>query len=115
MPIGFTSDLFVEQVRVSTIVCVETTYRNLQDNTGERTFARAGHRGVRDMKVADSVECRPIESIRAYLYAGDQVAPAVLPPVPFARESTKTGGKDRRRYQEDTSELPFHVAHPAHG
>jgi hypothetical protein len=36
------------------------------------------------MKVADSVKFRPDESIRAYLHAGNHVAPAVLPPVPFA-------------------------------
>jgi hypothetical protein len=30
------------------------------------------------MKVADSVNVRPDESIRAYLYTGNQVAPAVL-------------------------------------
>jgi hypothetical protein len=36
------------------------------------------------MKVADSVKFRPDESIRAYLHAGNHVAAAGLPPVPFA-------------------------------
>jgi hypothetical protein len=40
------------------------------------------------MKVADAVKFGPDESIRAYLYAGNHVTPAVFPPVPNSREQT---------------------------
>ena len=53
-------------------------------SAGLRNLQRLCYPGVCDMNVADSVKFRPDESIRAYLYAGNHVAPAVLPPVPFA-------------------------------